>query len=59
MIFSWFVVYGDPAAGRKAADRFEGDWSKFAKGVDDTEKVKYNHIEGMSVMNRFIVKSLS
>jgi hypothetical protein len=40
MIFSWSVVYGDPGAGRKAADRFEGAWSKFAKGVDDTEKVK-------------------
>jgi len=40
MIFGGFVVYGDPGAGRKGADRFEGAWSKFARGVDDTEKVK-------------------
>lgn len=59
MVFAGFAVYGDPDSGGNGANVFEGAWSKLAKGVDDSEKVKYNHIKGISVMNRFIVRSLS
>ena len=40
MIFAGFAVYGDPDSGGKGANVFEGAWSKLAKGVDDSEKVK-------------------
>ena len=40
MIFGGFVVHGYPDSGGKGANVFEGAWSKLAKGVDDSEKVK-------------------